>query len=198
MTNLSRIRVVWSGTPVVGTGLTTFYVQGSASSLPASVKAFFTATKATFPSGITWTIPNTGDVIDDTNGTLVSVWTGSGGGTETSGGTGTNFVQGAGGRVKWLTGGIYRGRRVVGTTFMVPLVMDYWEGASAISSVALSNWSTAAANLLAAEPGLAVYSREVESDPDADPPVVGTPGESNLIVSALVPDATSWIRSRRV
>jgi hypothetical protein len=189
MAALARLRVTWTGTPVVGTGLSTFYSQGTfAAGDAGDIKAFFTAVKATFPSGITWTIPNSYDIIEDTSGVLLGGGTTTGGGTETSGGTGTNFVQGAGGRVVWNTNGIFKGRRVRGSTFMVPLVADYWEGANAISSVATGNWSTAAAALIAAVPTLSIWSR----------PSGGVAGEQNLVTSATIPDKTSWIRSRRV
>lgn len=189
MSTLLRFRVTWSGTPVVGTGLTTFYFKSSvASGAAGHIKAFFTATKATFPSGITWTIPNSYDALEDTDGSLLSGGTSTGGGTETSGGTGVNFVQGAGGRVVWNTDGIFKNRRVRGSTFMVPLVIDYWEGANAISSVATGNWATAAAALISAQPTLAIWSR----------PSGGVIGESNVVTSATIPDKTSWIRSRRV
>lgn len=188
MPTLLRLRVTWTGTPVVGTGLSTFYFLETASSgASGSVKAFFTAVKATFPSGITWTIPASYDAIDAATGTLLSGGSFTGSGTETSGTVGSNFTQGAGGRVVWNTNGIFRGRRVRGSTFMCPLVHDYWEGASAISSVATGNWASAAAALIAAEPTLAIYSRHVG----------GTAGAGNVVTSATIPDKTSWLRSRR-
>lgn len=200
MTTLNRIRVEWQGTPVVGPGITTFYTVGASSSLPASVKAFFLAVKATFPSGITWTIPNTGDTIDTDHGTINGVWTGSGGGTQVSGGTGTQWAAGAGGRITWATNGIYRGRRVVGTTYMVPLVLDYWNtGNGTVSSVATGNWSSAAAALISAEPGLSIYSREVFADPTHLPhPIVGSLGQASTVLAAVAHSPASSLRSRRV
>lgn len=183
-----RLRVTWSGAPVVGVGLSTFYFQTpAAAGMPGDVLDFFTTVKATFPSGITWTIPNSLDIIDDVTGTLTGGTSDTGGGTVVSGGTGVNFVQGAGGRVVWNTDGIFKGRRVRGTTFMAPLVLDYWEGANAISSVATGNWAGAAAALIAAQPQLAIWSR----------PSGGVAGESNVVTSATIPDKTSWLRSRR-
>ena len=188
MSTVYRLRVTWTGTPVVGQGLSTFYFDnGIASGIAGHVKAFFTGAKATFPSGITWTIPNSGDLLESTTGELTGGFVTTGGGTETSGGTGVNFVQGAGGRVVWNTDGIFKGRRVRGATFMCPLVLDYWEGANAISSVATGNWATQAANLITAEPTLCVLSR----------PSGGVAGEVNVVTSATIPDKTSWLRSRR-
>ena len=188
MSAIYRNRVVWSGSAVVGAGLSTFYMED----LPASgdsgdILAFFTAVKATFPSGITWTVSNSWDTIEAETGTLLGGETSTGGGTVVSGGVGVNYVQGAGGRIVWNTDGIYKGRRVRGATFMCPLVLDYWEGANAISSVPLGNWTTAAGALRTAIPSLCVWSR----------PSGGFPGESNLITSVTVPDKVSWLRSRR-
>lgn len=173
---------------MVGAGVSTFYFDnGISSGLAGHIKAFFTAVKATFPTGITWTIPNSGDLLDSTTGLLTGGFVTTGGGTETSGGTGSNFAQGVGGRIVWNTDGIFKGRRVRGATFMCPLVIDYFEGANAISSVATSNWATAAASLLTAQPTMCVFSR----------PSGGVAGEVNVIASATIPDKVSWLRSRR-
>jgi len=173
---------------VVGAGLSTFYADGVAGSgWAGNVKAFFTAIKATCPSGITWTIPNSYDVLDVATGTLTAGGTTSGGGTETSGGTGTNFANGVGGRVVWNTNGIFKGRRVRGATFIVPTVIDYFEGANNLSSVLTGNWATAAAAYIAAETDACIYSR----------PSGGVPGETNVISSATIPDKVSWLRGRR-
>ena len=188
MANIDRLRVAWSGAPVVGAGLSTFYFgPGHGAGMPGAVKAFFTAIKATVPGGVTWTIPNGGDTIDDTSGTLVGAWTDTGGGTVTSGGTGVNFALGVGGRIVWETAGIFKGRRVRGSTFIVPLVIDYFEGAGAISSVALTNWAGSAAALISAAPSLRVWSR----------PSGGVAGASSTVTSATTPDAVSWLRGRR-
>ena len=195
---MNRIRVEWSGAPVTGPGLTTFYTSGGTTTLPASVKTFFTAVKATFPAGITWTIPSAGDVIRVEDGQLTSAWTSSGGGTVTSGGTGTNWAYGAGGRIVWETAGIYRGHRVKGTTFMVPLVIDYYSAAAGVSSVATTNWTSAALALLAAE-SLVVYSRKVPTRTKPDGTVVpGTDGVITAIAGVLVPTKETSLKSRRL
>lgn len=188
MPSVFRNRVVWTGSAVVGTGLSTFYM----STIPAAgdsgdILAFFNSIKATFPSGITWTVSNSWDQMDAATGVLEGGPTSTGGGSVASGGVGVNFVQGAGGRVVWNTTGIFKGRRVKGSTFLCPLVLDYWEGANAISSVPLGTWSTAATALLTAIPTLCVWSR----------PSGGVQGQVNPIASVTVPDKVSWLRSRR-
>jgi len=173
---------------VVGAGLSTFYVDGAAGSGWAGhVKSLFTAIKATCPSGITWTIPNSYDLLDVVTGTLLGGGTTTGGGTETSGGTGSNFANGVGGRIVWDTAGIFKGRRVRGSTFIVPTVIDYFEGASNLSSVLTGNWATGAAAYLASQADACIYSR----------PNGGVAGETNLITGATIPDKVSWLRGRR-
>lgn len=192
MTTIKRIRVVWSGTPVTGGGISTFYCLPSDTALAASCKSAFTAAVGIFPSALSWTIPVTGDLIDDTTGALAGVWTETAG----TGGTvvGTNagtWSQGVGARVKWLTSGTFAGRRVVGSTFMVPLVINGFEGAGAITSAYLTTLNTFGSTLLSGVPTLRILSKPTVYN--------GTPlnGTSSQVVSPLVPDLVSWLRGRR-
>ena len=183
---MSVHRVVWTGTPVVGSGISLFHF-GSATptGVTLALKDFFTTLKATCPSGITWTIDSAYTLLDETNGDIVDAGTDGTTQTVTSGGTGTNFANGVGYRIVWNTGGIFHNRRVKGSTFIVPLVADYLEGASNISSVAQTAAGSAAATLIASGHEMVVWSRG-EGD-----------GEKNAVLSATVPDKVSWLRSRR-
>lgn len=194
MVAMNRLRVEWSGTVVVGGGLSTFYWDPATGAGAAGhIKTFFNSIKTAFPTGITWTINDTGDQIDPVNGNLVGTWSAAGtGGTVTSSG-GPNFAVGVGTRVKWNTGGIYRGRRVRGSTFLVPLLANAYTSTGVLDPAYVSTIQTAAAALVAANPGLLVYSRE--ADADAHHP--HTDGQSNFIVSAQTPNKVSWLISRR-
>lgn len=183
---MDRLRVAWSGTGLVGPGLTTFYFAG-ASANPGAVKTFFTSIAAMCYSGITWTIPNSGDVIDSETGNLTGAWSGSGGGTVTGSGA-TAYVQGAGLRVRWDTAGIFRGRRVRGSTYITSLVTGTFDASGVPQASTRSTLQTAASALVTAAGGnLVVWSR----------PVGGTAGEANAVTSASVPAALSWLRTRR-
>jgi hypothetical protein len=183
---MDRLRVEWSGSNTTGLGLSTFYFAG-ASGDPTAIYNFFNTIKGAFAANIAWNIPNNGDVIDSETGDLVGAWTGTGGGLVTSTGSGV-FTRGAGARVVWNTAGIFRGRRVRGSTFLTGLYGGAYDGNGNVGSAALTNFTTAATALLAAtSPNLGIWSR----------PNDGTPGEFNSITSSTVPTSTSWLRSRR-
>jgi hypothetical protein len=134
------------------------------------------------------TVPNSGDTIDVATGDINGVWTGSGGGTVGFGGSG-DFAQGVGARIKWNTAGIVAGRRVRGSTFMVPLVGGTFSASGALDSSFVTDLTAAATTFLAsASSTLEIFSR----------PKGTRVGTSHTVTSASVPNAVSWLRSRRV
>lgn len=188
MARLKRHRVVWSGSGVVGGGLTTFYVKPDSTVGEADdIAAFFDALKSAITTAVTITVPSSGDILEDTTGVLVGTWSDPGTGGVITGTSAENFVMGAGARVRWNTSGIHAGRRVKGTTFIAPIQISSYSGTSALSAPFQAAFQTAADALVAAVPELAIWSR----------PKPGLSGESNLVESATVPDAVSWLRSRR-
>lgn len=189
MALMSRIRVVWSGTGVVGQGLTTFYSSDglTPAALPGAVLSFFDDIKGIVPSGVTWTIPSSGDVLDDTDGEIQGGWAETGGGSVSSTGT-AEFAQGVGLRIKWVTAGVVAGRRVRGSTFIVPVVTADLQSDGTFRVNEINIMGAAAVALLAADPTLGIWSR----------PTVARSGSFHPITSVVTPDAISWLRSRRV
>lgn len=188
MTVLKRHRVAWSGSSVIGPGLSTFYVKPDSTVGEADdIEAFFNAIKALFSTGVTWTIESSGDLIEDTTGALAGSWSDPGTGGTVTGTSAQNYVLGAGARVVWGTSGIFKNRRVKGATFLCPLIIDAFSGNQALADTPRATMQTAAAALLTAVPELCVWSR----------PQPGFPGESHLVTSTSVPDKVSWLRSRR-
>lgn len=182
-----RLRVVWSGSTVVGPGLSTFYSVDTSPGFPASVRALFEAWKSIFPIGTTITVPNNGDVIDPTTGTLTGVWTdGSAPAPVTGTGTGV-YARGVGAQVRWHTAGIVGGRRVVGSTFLVPMVTLGFDTDGTLGAGAVTTISGGASAYLTANPAATIWSR----------PTASRVGSQHLISSATVPDRPSWIVSRR-
>jgi len=110
----------------------------------------------------------------------------------TSGGT-ANFANGVGIRVKWSTAGIYRGRRVKGSWFGVPLVSGVYLSDGTIDNATVATFQAAATALIAANPGLLVYSRKAAADAHHG----ATDGEFNVITAGTAVDKVSWLRSRR-
>lgn len=173
----------------MGPGLSTFYfANGSPSNAPSVVTNFFTMIKADVASGVTWTIPDGGDLIEESTGALVGTWTGDAGGTVTSSGAGS-YAQGVGARIRWMTSAIRGGRRVAGTTFIVPLRIGAYDGAGGLLESVRTNLDTAANALMAnADWNLLVWSR----------PRAGLNGQGVPVAAVEVPDMVSWLRSRKV
>lgn len=190
MATIKRVRCAWSGSDTVGPGLSTFYFSNASSSHSADVKTFFDAIKGMFPTGVTITVPDSGDTIDDATGDLVGTWSATGGGSVT--GTSTlAFVRGAGFRVRWLTGGIHKGRRVVGTTFLAPIQSDSFTNDGLPGTTTVAAVLTAATALVTSSAGnMLIWSRPS--------PGGGSDGVSSSVGAAQVPIAASWLRSRRV
>lgn len=187
MATLSRIRVALTGSAVVGPSVSTFYAEGSVSTAVSALRSFYDSIKTALPTGLNVQVANSGDDIDDAAGTLIGTWSSSPAPALVTGTGSGQWAEGVGARVVWNTSGIYRGRRVRGSTFIVPLVSAAFEGGGGLVAATQAQIQSAATALIAAAPTLVIYSRTTG----------GTPGESNAIQSATVPDQVSWLRSRR-
>lgn len=188
MATLNRLRVTWTGSPVVGPGLTTFYFTSpDMSGIPDAVASFFDDANGFYPSGITWTIPDSGDQLESTTGALVGSWTATGGTTINSSST-AGWVLGVGARVVWETGGIVNGRRIRGSTFLVPLAKDRFDTDGTLTTAAISGLDSVAGALFTAADGhLVIWSR----------PRGGGDSGVSPVTNVRVPDQVSWLRSRR-
>lgn len=198
MTIVSRIRVTWSGTPVVGPGVSTFYLESSVTAgWPAALVTLYTSLKNYVPTGVSWTIPNTVDLLDEATGELTGSNTPGGGGTVLSSGGAVDYKPGVGGRLRWGTDGIVGGRRVVGTTFLVPMTsQETPNGVIQGGTVAAIN---TAMGVYQATSGItpAVYSRPRPAGVRNGVPVAARSGSIHDITSHSVPVGITWLRSRR-
>jgi len=185
-----RMRCVWGGIGVTGGGLSTFYFDQAGSGSPADVRAFFEAIKANIPSAVTITVPNGGDVIDTSNGALSGAWSEPSGGGITTGTFAGDYPQGVGLRVVWNTAGIYRGRRVKGSTFIVPIGAALWGLSGQLDPATQAIFQTAADTLAASGSMPVIWSRASDVAP-------ATTGINSAVTSATVPSLVSWLRSRR-
>lgn len=187
MANLARVRVVWSGAPVIGGGVSTFFVDEAATGFLSDIRGFFDAIDLTVTGGITWSFPSTGDLIDIATGELTGSWSETPAADVNSTGSGVHAA-GVGTRATWRTSGIRNGRRVVGSTFIVPLHTGSYATDGTIDTATLTLLRNAADSLLTDIAGaLRVYSR----------PSVGVAGQASPVISSNVPDKVSWLRSRR-
>lgn len=185
---LNRMLVGWSGPGVVGLAVNVLHFAGDVGAPDSgAVLDAYESLGTALPSGVVITVPNTGDVIEDTTGELVDVWSSTGGGTFT-GSTAGARAAGVGACISWLTGGIVDGRRLRGRTFLVPLTSGAWDSDGTFQASALVTLQTMANNLQASGP-LAVWHRPTTTG--------GTDGNSYGVISNRVSDKTAVLRSRR-
>lgn len=187
MANLCRMRVPWTGGGVTGGGLSTFYFEAASSGFVADVKTFFDGIKSAIPNSISISVPDNGDMISDLTGALSGTWAETGTGGTVAGTSSATWAGGVGYRVVWNTAGIFQNRRVRGSTFICPLSTAAYDAQGTIEPVTLAAHRTIASTLVTQQPNMRIWSR----------PKPGVSGESNDVVSATIPDAVSWLRSRR-
>lgn len=186
MASLERVVVEWNaGTALPG--ISVFYGVPSVPTLANEVYDFFDAIKGLIPSSISVTVPSSGDMIEDSDGSLSGTWSASGVGSLSMTGSGA-YAAGCGLRVVWRTNGIRNGRRVRGSTFICPIVTNNYDANGTIATSPLSTVQTAA-TVLASSGTLAVWSRPS--------PGGAANGDSNIVLNALVPDRVTSLRSRR-
>lgn len=188
MTMLARVRVPWTGTAVVGPSVSTFYFNDAGTGFTANLVSFFDAIKNRVPPGVTWSVPNSGDIINDATGDLEGVW--QGGTAQQVTGTGAAlYSQGVGFRFVWNTGGVRGGRRVRGSTFICPMDGAMLDATGTLGSAQMATLVTAATSVITDSPNeLRIWSKPHTGLSD---------GTSHAVTSVTVPDAISWLRSRR-
>lgn len=187
MASILRVPVVWNGLSGLP-GVTVLFWDGGVSSVVTDITDFFDDISDYFPSALSWTIPSSGDSLSDSTGAIDGFWSTTGGGTVNgTGGGGAAFPNGVGVRVRWRTGGLRNGRRVVGSTFLTSMLGSAFDTNGTIGSAALGAVQ-ASADLLVASGALLVWSR---------PTPGGSDGFSSAVTSAEVPDRVTSLRSRR-
>jgi hypothetical protein len=190
MAGLPRVNVAWQQWPGAP-GVSVFYLAES-SDLAASVaaiRAMFNAVATLLPSGLTITVPGSGDIINDGTGAITGAWSsGTTPAVVTGSGAGA-YAGNAGAVIHWLTTTVVNGRRLRGRTFLVPLISSAYDTSGSISTAALSTISAAAQGLVdAANSDHVVWHR----------PTGFAAGSSAIVSSIRVPDLAVSLRSRRI
>lgn len=189
---IDRVTIELSGGPG-GLGITTFWFLDGAAAQPA-VRAFADSWQEALPNDITLTVQDQGDRINEETGGLVGTW--SGGVVAGYVGIGTGaWAAGVGIRIRWLTAGIVNGRRVSGTTFLVPIMFDGFRDNGVPTVAVLDAYTDAADALIAATPGNMVVWSRPKIDPETDEVV--RVGSKHAVTSAVVPVIPTSLRTRR-
>lgn len=192
-----RVKVRWSGGSM-GAGLSVFAVNpqpdvtdDTGALLLDAFHDYCDALQGSVLSGVTMQPDNVIESVDETTGTLLDTFTGPAQAVST-GIVAAPYAAGVGSRIRWATDGIRNGRRVVGTTFIVPISASHFESNGTLTSGHVSGVQAAASGLLT-QLGAANYDLGVWSRPSPENPV----GAIHSVTGASVPDRVSWLRTRR-
>ena len=169
-------------------GVSVIHSLDSVSGALAAIRAFFLASQSVFPSGLSFSFPNSGDVFDSATGALTGGWSDTAVADVPASGA-VAYAAGVGCFVKWNTGAIVGGRRLRGKTFLAPLGNDRFDGQGTIVAGSVTTMQNAA-NTLVATGVMNVWHRP--SSPGA------SDGALHVVTSATVPDKVTALRSRRV
>lgn len=196
------VRTEWSGTSG-GPGLTQMAVLGAAGGIwnPGGTQAAVNAVRA-FWASLTGQLPNelslvVSPVIDDydtVSGELVGSYTAGTSPAPVLGTSTATYAAGAGFKVTWNTGQIRNGRRVRGSTFVVPAAQVVYDTSGRIIGTTQTVVNNAAGTLLSAL-GSAGTSMAVWSRPRELPTPRG--GYATEVVTGTCSSKTAIMRGRR-
>lgn len=192
-----RLRVQWTGSGVVGPSVSTFYALDGSTGFPAAVRSLFDTLKVYIPSGTSIVVPNNGDKIDPATGALTGAWVDGAVTAPVACSSSGNYAKGVGCQIRWSTTSIVGGRRVQGSTFIVPLSATLFDTTGTLVDLNQQSIQAAANNYVTAAPYACIWSRPVKADSTRTPPRAGRAGSTALITGATVPDRASWLLTRR-
>jgi len=195
MADLKRCSAAWQGWPGAP-GVTQFYLDDTAGQAQVdAIRAFFNACITLLPTGLTITVPNSGDTVDESTGKLTGTWSVPTAPIPVVGTGSGSYAGNAGAVVHWLTSSVTRNRRIRGRTFLVPAINGY-DNQGSLAAATQASLQTAATNLVTSAAGLIhVWVRPVYQKGTG---VLIRGGMSAPITSARVPDLAVSLRSRRI
>lgn len=197
------IRTEWAGT-TGGPGLTqmciatmenwTVPIDSAGQTAVDAVRTFWNSIAGLLPNELTLTVSPQIDQYDTLTGDLEFTMVVATPPLPVLGTSAAIYAGGAGAKVTWETGVIANGRRVRGSTFIVPIGSNAYTTTGTITGAAQTTINNAASTLRTAlEPrltNLGVWSR-----PKTVP--VPTSGAFNEVTSGLASSKTAILRSRR-
>lgn len=199
------VRSEWSGTSG-GPGLSQHAVMGAAGgdwnptgaqTAVNAVRTFWNALVANLPDEIRIQVSPVVDTYDRETGELFSSHTAGSVPGVVAGTATTGYAGGAGVKVTWNTSQIRNGRRVRGSTFIVPISGGIWTANGTIGTTAATQFNNAATTLIsqlaAGGTPLAVWSRPH----DATETKPARAGFATEVVSGTVGMKSAILRGRR-
>lgn len=196
------VRSEWSGT-TGGPGLSQHAVMGAAGgdwnpdgaqSAVNAVRAFWAACASILPDEVRIQVSPVVDTYERENGELFSSHVAAQAPGVVAGTSAAGYAGGAGIKVTWNTGQIRNGRRVKGSTFIVPVASTVFTANGTVGTTTVTSINTAAANMLTAlsagGTSLAVWSRPRET------PEIRL-GFATQVVTGSVGSKSAILRGRR-
>jgi hypothetical protein len=199
MATVYRIKAIWTGFQGAP-GYTTVsfrnvVTQANMDNAQGDLYGFFNAIKAYIPTGTTIQVQKQVDGYDEFTGTLLSSTVSANTMTAVNGtAASVAYAGGSGLCVTWLTSDIYHGHRVKGRTFLVPAVACF-DTDGTLNNTALSVVGSAATAFATASTSEAAVWSRVWSDGSPPTQVAGI---TSLMTGAVVKDAASQLRTRRL
>lgn len=198
------VRTYWAGTTggpgitqlAVAEGTGGFWTPTQATTVTAAVHDFWEDLIAYLPNEITLTVDPVVDLYDEANAELVASETA----TATPGVvTGINtaaYSMASGLKINWNTGAIRAGRRVKGSTFIVPAASSVYTNTGVVDGVVATAFNTAA-NLLRTTLTGASMKLVVWSRPLKEGDVIVRPGAFSDVSGAATSTKGAILRGRR-
>lgn len=196
------VRTMWDGTSG-GPGLTQFALLGAAGGgwnpggtqgAVSAVRTFWDSIKALLPDELRLTVSPVIDEYNELTGELTNSYVAGTTPTVVAGTSATSYAAGAGAKITWNTNQIRNGRRVRGSTFIVPLAAANYTITGTISTTAIASLNNSAGNMLtglgANSTPMAVWSR----------PIVGPnarAGFNTEVATGTCGSKTAILRGRR-
>lgn len=199
------VRTEWSGTSG-GPGLTQMAVLGAAGgdwnpngaqAAVNAVRAFWAGITAHLPDELRLLVSPVVDTYDRATGDLFSSHTAATAPATVAGTSTAGYAGGAGVKVTWNTNQIRDGRRVRGSTFIVPIAGSVWTANGNIGTVAATAINNAATQLIndlnTGSTPLGIWSRPREATETRE----ARAGFATEVVSGNVGNKSAILRGRR-
>lgn len=200
MASICRIKLRWSGLPG-GIGYTMFHMRDFSAGEPTVADANAALLRITnyaeniaayLPQKVTLQAEAEVEVLEETNGQLITVLGGTTQVIKTGAAASTvGWAAAAGAVISWSTPGVRNGRRVRGRSFIVPLATTSYDTDGTLTPAVVAGLNTAATTLRdgAGTLDLGIYARP--TGPGA------TDGVWYAVTGHRVPDMSAILRSRR-
>jgi len=160
------------------------------------VAAFIAGLAAEEANGLSWTTQGEVQVLDEVTGDIEGVFNVTPVVVASSDG-GDPLPPATQGLIRWQTDQFVDGRRVRGRTFM-PWLSEARSTAGVPTAGTITDQTANAQALIdSADSALVIWSRPIEADPEANPPIEGRDGSAHSVVTGTFWDKFAVLRSRR-